>query len=284
MHATVGVIGLGALGRPVAERLIANGFSVAAYDIRAEIVEALRRAGALACVSPAEVAGRSEFIISLVADESQTRDIVQGVGGILETVRRGTTVIIGSTLRPEFVQEIAQLLGAKGAEMLDSPISGGLVAARDGTLSLMIGGEQSTLDRALPVLRTFASAITRAGNVGAGQACKLAHQLVFSVNVMALLEGLSLGVAGGVEAAVLRKILKEGIANSTVLQLWDDLGPRWKGMLRPSDPAAMPPNLRKDLHLALELGHRLGVNLYVGTQASLIADAGIATGHDDPRL
>ena len=101
---------------------------------------------------------------------------------------------------------------------------------------------------------------------------------------MALLEGLSLGAAGGVEPAVLKQIIREGIANSSVLQLWDDLGPRWKNMLKATAPGATPPNMRKDLHLVLELAQELGVNLYVGTQASLIADAGVATGHDDPRL
>jgi 3-hydroxyisobutyrate dehydrogenase-like beta-hydroxyacid dehydrogenase len=124
----------------------------------------------------------------------------------------------------------------------------------------------------------------RAGGVGAGQAAKLAHQLVFSLNVMALLEGLSLGAAGGVEPAALKRIFAEGIANSAVLGLWEDLGPRWKDMLKATDPGATPPNMRKDLHLVLELARDLGVPLYLGTQGSLIADAGVATGHDDPRL
>jgi len=182
------------------------------------------------------------------------------------------------------VLAIAQALSARGAHVIDAPISGGLVAARDGTLSLMVGAQPDVIDRALPVLRVFARTITRAGDVGAGQTAKLAHQLVFGVNVMALLEGLSVGVAGGIEPAVMKAILREGIANSGVLQLWDDLGPRWKGMLEPTAPDATPPNLRKDLHLVLELARELGVNLYVGTQASLIADGGIACGHDDPRI
>jgi ABC-type nitrate/sulfonate/bicarbonate transport system substrate-binding protein len=90
--------------------------------------------------------------------------------------------------------------------------------------------------------------------------------------------------AGGVDPAVMKEILKEGIANSSVLQLWRDLGPRWKNMLKATPPGITPPNMRKDLHMVLELAGELGVNLYVGTQASLIADAGVATGHDDPRL
>jgi len=83
---------------------------------------------------------------------------------------------------------------------------------------------------------------------------------------------------------VLKTILRDGIANSAVLGLWEDLGPRWKAMLEATDPGATPPNLRKDLHLVLELARELGVPLYLGTQGSLIADAGVATGHKEPRL
>jgi 3-hydroxyisobutyrate dehydrogenase len=130
----------------------------------------------------------------------------------------------------------------------------------------------------------IADKITRAGDVGTGQAAKLAHQLVFSLNVMSLLEGLALGSAAGVEAAVLKTILKEGIANTAVLGLWNDLGPRWKGMLQATAPGTTPPNMRKDLHLVLEMAQELGVTLYLGSQGSLVADAGVATGHNDPAL
>ena len=134
------------------------------------------------------------------------------------------------------------------------------------------------------MLRVFARDITRTGDVGSGQAAKLAHQLVFATNVMALLEGLSLGVAGGVEPAALKQVFKNGLANSAVLQAWDDLGPRWKGMLKATAPGTIPPNMRKDLHLVLEFARELGVTLYIGGQASLIADAGAATGHDSEQF
>jgi 2-hydroxy-3-oxopropionate reductase len=284
MTTQVGVIGLGVLGRPVAERLIAQGFDVAVHDVRDEPMAALKRAGAAACASPAEVAQRSDFILSLVSDAAQTEDVVLGANGILTMLRANAVFIVGSTLGPGPVQNVAHALAENDAETLDAPISGGYLAAQDGTLSVMVGGKQSVLDRALPVLQAIARTITRAGDVGAGQAAKLAHQLVFSLNVMALLEGLTLGAAAGVEPSVMKEILREGIANSAVLGLWTDLGSRWKGMLRATAPGVTPPNLRKDLHLVLELAHELGVPLYLGTQASLVADAGMAAGHDDPLL
>ncbi|MDB5811355.1 MAG: 2-hydroxy-3-oxopropionate reductase [Betaproteobacteria bacterium] len=284
MSVNVGVIGLGALGRPIAELLLKAGHRVAVYDVREEPVTALKKAGAQACTCPAEVAQHSDMIISLVLDGAQTDEIIFGATGMLGSLERGNIVALGSTLSPAPVKKIAAVLAAKGIDTLDMPISGGIVAAREGKLSLMVGGVQAVLDRALPVLRVFANEITRTGEVGSGQAAKLAHQLVFATNVMALLEGLSLGVAGGVEPAALKQVFKNGLANSTVLQVWDDLGPRWKGMLEATPPDAMPPNMRKDLHLVLEFARELGVNLYLGTQASMIADAGVATGHDSKQF
>lgn len=103
-----------------------------------------------------------------------------------------------------------------------------------------------------------------------------------SINILGLLEGLSLGVAGGVQPDLLKQIIRDGIANSKVLGLWEAMGPRWKSMLEAAPPGAELPNMRKDLHTALELARELGVNLPVGTQASLIADACVATGNDNP--
>lgn len=284
MTFNVGVIGLGIIGKPIAERLVKAGFRVAVYDVRDEPVAALRAAGATACASAADVAGRSDIIISLVLDRAQTDDVVFGANGIIQTIRPGTIFATGSTLGPAPVRSIAAALAAKGCTTLDMPITGGYLAAYEGKLVLMIGGAQDTLERALPVFRAFAHNILRVGDIGAGQVAKLAHQLVMSVNVIALLEGLSLGVAGGVEPAMLKQVLKDGLANSGVLQVWHDLGPRWKNMLKPAPPGAALPNLRKDLHSALALAHELGVVSYLGTQASLIADAGVATGHDNPSL
>ena len=284
MTIAVGVIGLGAMGEPIAGLLLKAGFAVSVCDVRPDPVERLARLGATSCASPAEVGKTSDVIVSLVSDAAQTTQVVFGESGLVCEARPGAIFAIGSTLGPEPVRKIARALAPKQVHVLDMPISGGLVAAREGTLSLMLGGEDAIVDRAMPVLHVFARDITRTGGVGSGQTAKLAHQLVFSVNVMALLEGLALGAAGGLEPAVLKQVLGQGLANSAVLQAWKDLGPRWKGMLAEIPAGATPPNMRKDLHLVLEFARDVGVPLFVGSQASLIADAGIATGHRDPRL
>jgi len=280
----VGIIGLGALGEPIAGLFLKAGFATSVFDVRREPVERVAKLGGRPCASAAEVARDSDVIVSLVLDEAQTMDVVSGHSGLLGDLRRDAILAIGSTLGPEPVRRIAEQLKPRHAHVLDIPISGGIVAAREGALSVMAGGEQAVLERAMPLLKVFARDVIRTGGVGSGQMAKLAHQLVFSVNVMALLEGLALGTAGGLQPEVLKEVLSKGLANSAVLQAWPDLGPRWKGMLAASAPGAPPPNMRKDLHLVLQLAGELGVPLHVASQSSLIADAGLATGHADPRL
>jgi 3-hydroxyisobutyrate dehydrogenase-like beta-hydroxyacid dehydrogenase len=284
MTINVGIIGLGIIGKPIALRVLGAGFPLSVYDIRPEPVLELRNAGATACKASAEVAALSDLIISLVLDGAQTDDVVFGENGVMRTIKPGTVFATGSTLGPAPVLKIAEALSRKDCAMIDMPITGGYLAAAEGNLALMVGATSETLARAVPVFNSFAHIITRAGDVGAGQAAKLAHQLIMSVNVLGLLEGLSLGVAGGVQPDVLKQIIRDGIADSGVLALWNDMGPRWKKMLGASTPDSELPNMRKDLHTALELARELGLRLPVGTQVSKIADAGIATGHDNPLL
>jgi 2-hydroxy-3-oxopropionate reductase len=272
------------IGKPIVECLIRAGYQVAVHDVRETAVAALKTAAITVCGSCAEVASCSDIIISLVRDGEQTMQVVSGPQGIVEAVKPGSIFATGSTVSPTVVREVAGMLASKGCATLDMPITGGVIAANDGQLVLMVGGARETLDRALPVFRAFAHVITRTGNVGTGQTAKISHQLVMGINIMGLLEGLSLAAAGGVDPAVMRQIIGDGIANSGVLKWWGEFGQRWKWMLERSEAGADIPILRKDQHLALELARELGVPLYLGTQASLVADAGIATGHDDPSL
>jgi 2-hydroxy-3-oxopropionate reductase len=281
---TIGVIGTGIIGKPIAQRLVQAGFRTVVYDVREEPLRELEALGAIVCTSPAQVAEGSDMVVSLVVDAPQTDEVVFGERGVLRTIRPGTIFATGSTLGPAPVLKAAEALRAKGCDTLDMPITGGYVAAYEGKLALMIGSAEDTLERARPVLSAFANVITHAGGVGAGQSAKVAHQLILTVNVMALLEGLALGVAGGVKPDVLKAILRDGLASSRALEVWKELGPRWKGMLAPADPSAPPPNLRKDLHTAIELAKELGIEVPVAIEASRVADAGIATGHADPRL
>jgi len=284
LQASVGVIGLGALGFPIARRLIDAGCTTAVYDVRLDPVRELAALGANSCSSPADVARVCDLIISLVSDAEQTDAIVSGAGGILETLKPGTIFATGSTLGPAPVLRVAQQIAAKGGHTLDTPISGGIIAAREGMLSLMVGGDPELLASVMPVLKVFADNVTHTGEIGTGQVAKLAHQLVFSTNVLALLEGLALGEAGGVSPDVMKLVLKQGLANSSVLQIWHELGPRWKGMLEAKNVDEPLPNMRKDLHLVLDMAQKLGLELPLGINVSQVADSGKATGHKDPAL
>lgn len=284
LQAKVGVIGLGALGLPITRRLIDSGCTTAVYDLRLDPVRELAALGANPCSSPADVARVSDLIISLVSNAEQTDAIVSGPGGILETLRPDAVFATGSTLGPGPVLRVAQQIAAKGGHTLDIPISGGILAAREGMLSLMVGGDAELLASVMPILKVFADNVTHTGDVGTGQVAKLAHQLVFSTHVMALLEGLALGEAGGVAPDVMKLVLKQGLANSSVLQIWHELGPRWKGMLEAKEAGEALPNMRKDLHLVLEMAQKLGVELPVGNNVSQVADSGKATGHKNPEL
>ena len=281
---SVGVIGLGVIGKPIAVRLLKAGYRVFVFDVRAEPVAELKAAGANDCASPADVAAQSDIVISLVHDAAQTDDVVFGADGVSGALKQGAIFATGSTLGPAPVQKISKALAKNGCDTLDIPITGGYIAAAEGKLALMVGADETVLARALPVLYAFANVITHCGEVGAGQSAKLAHQLVLTMNVLALLEGLALGTAGGVKPDVLKQVLKDGLANSTALQVWHDLGPRWKGMMKPAAPGEPVPNLRKDLHTALDLARELGLDLHIGEHASRIADSGKATGHDNAAL
>ena len=280
----VGVIGLGIIGKPIAERLLKAGFRVAVHDVRAEPVAALTAAGARACTSACEVAQHSDLIVGLVSDAPQTADIVEGANGIIHSLRPNAIFATGSTLGPQPVIDAARILNDKGCATIDMPITGGYLAAAGGELALMLGGNEDVIARATPAFQAFASTITRAGDIGAGQAAKLAHQLIMSINIMGLLEGLTLGVQGGVVPEVLRQIMRDGLANSTVLGVWPDMGPRWKNMLKTAAPNLPLPNIRKDLHSALELARALGLDLPIGALASHLADSGNAVGHNNPAL
>ena len=280
----VGLIGLGTLGKPMAKNLVKAGFDLAVYDVREAPMKELEAAGATPCASASELAARSEVLISMVLNIIQTEEVVFGSQGVTASVRPGTKLVIGSTIGPGPMRKIAQALEPKGVTLIDAAMAGGYPAAEKGTLTVMVGGDPEVLDEVMPVLRAVGSTILRAGAVGTAQAAKLANNLTQAINIIALLEGLALGMAAGVESKTLKEILRKSSANSYVLEVWDKLGPRWKKRLARRTPEDQVPNLCKDLRLAVDFARELGVPLPVGSLASALWEGGIATGHEDPRI
>ena len=281
MSINVGFVGLGTLGGPMASNLIKKGFKVRVYDTRAEAGRELEAEGAAVAADLPDLARSSQFIFTMVRDAAQTEAVVLGDRGLLPAMTKGATLIVTSTVGRACVIKLNEALTAVGCTLIDAPVSGSLPGAQQGTLSLMIGADEPVLARAKPVLEAVAKAIVRAGDVGAGQAAKIANNLVFSISVIGLLEGLKLGIEAGVAPDVLREIFRASSADSYALQRWDQLGGRWKGQLGGGLPDQ--PLMCKDLQLAMSMAEELGLSLPIGDVAADLCGTGKAVGHDDPR-
>lgn len=280
----VGFVGLGTLGLPMSVNLRRAGFPLCVRDVRPEPLAELAALGAQVCESPAEVMQRADVVVSLVQTLEQTRDVVLGRGGLVETAAGGKTLIVGSTIGPAAMIDLSRAIQAKGCAFVDAAVTGGYPAARAGNLTVIVAADDKTLDAVEPVLQVFGRTILRTGAVGNAQRAKLVNNMVLSANIVALLEGLALGAAAGLDPAVLRRTLRSATADSYPLQVWEELGGRWKGHLgrrRAGDPV---PNLSKDLQLALALAHELAVPMPIAAHAAALFEGGVATGHDDPRL
>ena len=263
---SVGVIGLGRMGRPMAERLVDAGFDVVVHNRSQGAVEALVEHGARAASSPAEV--DAEIVITLLPDP----DTVEAV--VMEAARPGALLVDMSTSPPALAIRLHEALAERGAAALDAPVSGGVTGAREGALTIMAGGDAADLDRARPVLEVLGSRITHVGGPGAGQIAKAANQLVVALNIQAVAEALSLARAAGVDPAVVRDALLGGFADSRVLQ---EHGARM--LERDFEPGGALRTHLKDLDIARELAEQHGAQLPAGEVVAAAVKALVDAGH-----
>lgn len=252
----VGFIGIGIMGRPMAENLLKAGFSLTVFSRTRSKLAPLVAAGAASRESPAEVAAASDVVVTMVPDTKDVEDVILGEHGVLEKVKPGLLIIDMSTISPDRTREMAERVAFKGAELLDAPVTGGDVGARAGTLTIMVGGSASGYERALPVLQAMGKRIAHVGPVGAGQALKLCNQILCAVNMIGLCEALSLASRAGLDLDQFIDLLSTGAGGSWALA---NLGP--KIVKRELGPAFMVRLMQKDLRLAQELGKRVGVPL-----------------------
>lgn len=256
MSDRIGFIGLGIMGRPMASRLLGAGYEVTVWNRTASKAEALVQAGARRGASPRDVAARSDVTITMVADTPDVRAVILGPEGVIEGVRPGAVVIDMSTISPVATREIAESLAARGASMLDAPVSGGEKGAIEGTLSIMVGGNPEVFDRVLPILRTLGRNIVYMGDHGAGQVTKACNQLVLSLTILGVAEALALARKAGVDPSRVRAALLGGFAQSRVLELH---GQRMlDGQFEPGFRTRL---YHKDLGIVLQTGRALGMPL-----------------------
>lgn len=253
---SVGFIGLGTMGREMARNLLEAGFAVRVFDVVPAAIDALVALGAQAATGPADAACDADIAITMLPDTPQVEEVVLGAGGLLADPPRGRLVVDMSTIAPVAVRRMAAELKANGIDLLDAPVSGGPVGAKNAALSIMAGGEAEAFSRARPFFEAMGTTINHVGGPGAGQAVKLCNQLICGINIQAICEALALGRACGVDLDQLRQVLLGGSAASWML---DRLGP---AMIAGDDAAGFRIDLMlKDLRLVQEQALALAVPL-----------------------
>src|SRR5262245_59835030 len=180
MSQQIGFIGLGVMGRPMAGHLLTAGHRLTVHNRSRGAVDALVAAGARAASSPAEVAAHSDVVITMVPDTPDVEAVIAGPGGVLDGIRTGAVVIDMSSISPAVTRELAARVAAKGATMLDSPVSGGEIGAKSATLSIMVGGDTAAFERVKPILDRMGNperVIHIGAEPGSGQVCKICNQI-----------------------------------------------------------------------------------------------------------
>jgi 2-hydroxy-3-oxopropionate reductase len=258
MAERVGFVGLGIMGKPMANNLMEAGYELAVYNRSPEKARELGEQGATVAASPREVAENSDVIITMLPDSPQVREVVTGEDGVLEGISEGSLLIDMSTISPVVTEELAEAVKEKGASMLDAPVSGGDVGAIEGTLSIMVGGEEGDFERASPLFDAMGKTVTHVGPIGAGQVTKAANQIVVALVIEAVSEALVLGSAGGVAPEKILDVLGGGLAGNKVMEV-----KREKFLSHKFDPGFRSELHHKDLGIALAAGREYGVVLPV---------------------
>lgn len=236
--------------------LLKAGWRVMIHGRRQSIIDDLVAIGAAAGGSPREVAQASDIVITMLPDSPDVKQVVCGENGILEGARPGTVVIDMSTISPSTTREIADNASAQGVSLLDAPVSGGEGGAIAGTLSIMVGGDESVYEACVPVFQSLGKNIIYMGESGMGQTTKLCNQVICVLNIQAVCEGLALGTKAGLDMEKLFSVVSAGAANSWMLS---NLGP--KMLSRDFEPGFKINLQQKDLRLALSAAEELNLPL-----------------------
>ncbi|HEU4702626.1 MAG TPA: NAD(P)-binding domain-containing protein [Conexibacter sp.] len=275
----VGVIGLGIMGAPMARNLLRAGFPLVVWNRTTARADALVEEGAQRAGSPQEVAQRAAITITMLSDSPDVAQVYRASDGVLAGAERaasGPVLVDMSTIAPRVARELAQEAAARGAAMLDAPVSGGDVGARDGTLSIMVGGDADALERARPALEALGTRITHVGGNGAGQVVKACNQIVVGLTLEALGEALVLGSKAGVDPRAIVEALGGGLAASRVLEVRGE-----KLLARDFAPGFKLDLHAKDLAIVLDAARELDMPLPGAALVAELFEAERARGHGE---
>lgn len=275
----VGFIGLGKMGKPMASNLMKAGFEVVVHNRSRGVVEELAANGAQAAASPAEVAAKSEIVLTCLPTVESVDQVYLGPDGLVPSARSGQVLVDHSTIGVKDAKKLAGAAKAKGAAFLDAPVSGGVAGAVAGSLTIMVGGDPAAFDKALPVFLAEGQNIKLVGGVGTGTVVKLVNQLMLLVNMVGVVEGMVLGVKAGVDPQVLYDVLSTGFARSGML---DRNTPFF--LQRKFDSGTNISLYVKDTALYQELARELDVRLLGGNLAAERIQEAVAEGLIDMDL
>jgi 2-hydroxy-3-oxopropionate reductase len=276
MAETIGFIGLGIMGRPMAENLREADYELVVYNRTEEKADEFVEGGGEKASSPREVAEKSDVVITMLPDSPQVEELVLGEDGVAAGLSDGKLYIDMSSIAPATSRQVHEVLEEKGVEAVDAPVSGGQPAAESGELAIMVGGSDDAVERARPILEVMGKAVTHIGPPGAGQVAKAANQVVVALTIQAVSEALTLARKSGVDAAKVREALLGGLAQSKILEMHGER------MLEHSfDPGFKLSLHRKDLSIALQAAREEGVPLLATAQAAEVMNALLASGHGD---
>jgi len=251
----IGFIGLGIMGKPMAEHLIKAGHEVHLYSLP-EVPANLVEAGGRACASGTEAARNAEIIIIMVPDTPQVEEVLFNADGVAAGLSKGKVVVDMSSISPLATKEFAKRINELGCEYLDAPVSGGEVGAKAATLTIMVGGSQASFDRVKPLFELMGKNITLVGGNGDGQTAKVANQIIVALNIEAVGEALLFAAKAGADPSKVRQALMGGFASSKVLEVHGE-----RMVKRTFNPGFRIELHQKDLNLALSNARALGLSL-----------------------
>ena len=269
----IGFIGLGIMGKPMAINLLKAGFQVSVLE-KSNAAEALKKEGAKTFSAIHSLAAASDIIITMLPDSPQVEEVVLGTGGIAEGIKEGALLIDMSTIAPVTARNLYAALKPKGVQVLDAPVSGGQVGAESASLSIMIGGEESAFERALPIFQAMGKNIVHIGEAGAGQTTKACNQMIVGMTIQAVAEAFTLAEKAGVDLEKMREVLLGGFAQSRILDL------HGKRMIEKNFKPGFKIKLhKKDMNIALQTGKEFSLALGGTAQVAAQMDKAIAQGN-----
>ncbi len=276
MNTSVGLIGLGLMGRPIGLNLLKKGFSLTVWNRSPSRAEAVASQGARVAASPREVAAASDVLIMIVSDPPAVEQVLWGENGALSGLRRGAVLVDCSTVSPALARRSAAASSERGVEYLDAPVTGGTWGAEKGELVMMVGGPAETLKRVEPVFAAIAKRWFHLGPNGAGQSVKLAMNMLLALEVDALAEALALTRAAGIAGERVIEVMQSSMGRAPVLDVKAPM--LLQRNYSPSFPLRL---MHKDLALAMDLARELGVNLPAGSAAERVYANVLSSARED---